>query len=123
MAILCQWSTIETSCPAKSKGQFMRSTESHAPKIDGRTLAGRRFKNLQAAYCSDLSVDQASITTGERALVAAASAIQIQIENESVSMLRGEASSGERMAALSDSALRIWQRLAARRGTNALAAE
>jgi hypothetical protein len=91
--------------------------------IDGRTISARRHKSLCAQYASDLSADPATITSSEMSLISAASAIQVQLEAESARMLRGEETSGERIAALSDNAQRIWHRLTARRGTNAVLAE
>jgi hypothetical protein len=54
------------------------------PTIDGRSIYARRFRDLCAAFCSDLAEDDTTLSEGQRALIRRASTLCVELEHMEV---------------------------------------
>jgi hypothetical protein len=79
--------------------------------VDGRSLTARRFKDLIAAYCTDLGRPYAAMTEPERNTVRQAAAAQLQSETLQAALVRGEAVDTDQLVRLSNLTVRLLRSL------------
>lgn len=90
-----------------TKKQRSRVTNGALPAgLDGRSAAGRRYRDLQIAYADDLG-GAAALTEADKALVRQAAAITVQSEEMQAAIVRGEAVDTAQMVRLSNLLTRL----------------
>ena len=82
--------------------------------VDGRTEAGRRYRDLTMSLADDLG-GAATLTEAQRALVRQAAAMIVQSEKLQGEVLRGEVVDSEQLVRLANAATRILSRLGLKR--------